>query len=68
MGSKQPLDWIDKLAQRWDHEAHDLERAAKASREMTPIERRLQEMHARAKRGAAAELRIEKSKVVNRGG
>lgn len=61
-------DWITKLGERWDHEAHDLERKAKASAELTPIERRLMEMHARVKRGCAQDLRLALQNVVNRGG
>lgn len=61
-------DWNTQLGERWDREAHDLERKAKASAELTPIERRLMEMNARIKRGCAQELRLEQQKVVNRGG
>lgn len=53
------------LAMRWDREASDLERAAKTAD--TPIERRLQEMHARVKRGCAQDLRLEVQKVTHRG-
>ncbi len=56
---------VDEVSLRWDREASDLERAA--ARADTPIERRLQEMHARVKRGCAQELRLEAQKVTHRG-
>jgi hypothetical protein len=61
-------DWITKLGERWDQEASVLERKAKAAKDLSTIERRLMEMHARAKRGCAQDLRLEQQKVVNRGG
>ena len=59
---------ITKLGERWDQEASVLERKAKASNDLTLIERRLMEMHARVKRGCAQDLRLEQQAVVNRGG
>ena len=56
---------LGDMATRWEREASDLERAAKTAE--TPIERRLQEMHARVKRGCAQDLRLEAQKVTFRG-
>lgn len=50
------------LAERWEREAFDLERMRKSTGEYTLAERRLLEMHARAKRGCAQELKLELAK------
>jgi hypothetical protein len=54
----------DDITARWEREATGYERQAEdVKSDLTPIDRKLLQMHARVKRGCANELRIEMRRI-----
>lgn len=61
--ARSSRDFALELADRWEHEAFGYENRVRRGDYVTPVEKRLLEMHARVKLACAQELRSEALKV-----